>query len=470
MALREIRFIMGFGLFHGWLITLITYTGQAPLGEGGPLASFALVLAGGMASAIAFILVPPKRIRELTALADGLVVVTPCLVLATFLSPAPPLALACCTSCGLLCGALHCLYGLASLTFPKHEFARIIALATVVASFVAIAAVLAEEHLPPVWHALLLVALPLTAAFALRAARETPRETTTPDRTAEFGASSASAHLAPRFLRLLTAVLIFDVVCRTCDVFATARFTGFTASTIAMLSSHVIAAALLLTPPLIARKRGGLAFLYRFALPCAGAGFIVLALPIEGNALTHIAAVFLVGAGFEVINLVAWVLTSYAAQISPQPSRYFGLYVLVTYAAMLVGRLANLAAFPYAGRHAAFLGLICIVALTIVVLVVLPEDQILLFEETLRLSQEEKAEGDAHRARCVAFAAARGLTERETEVLDLLVRGRTLKVVAERLTISKGAAGTHIANIYRKCDVHTQQDLIDLFEQFDDSY
>lgn len=71
-----------------------------------------------------------------------------------------------------------------------------------------------------------------------------------------------------------------------------------------------------------------------------------------------------------------------------------------------------------------------------------------------------------HRERCAAFAAAHGLTERETEVLELLARGRTLKVVAERLTISKGTAGTHIANIYRKCDVHAQQDLIDLFEKF----
>ncbi|MEE0345593.1 MAG: LuxR C-terminal-related transcriptional regulator [Adlercreutzia sp.] len=51
-------------------------------------------------------------------------------------------------------------------------------------------------------------------------------------------------------------------------------------------------------------------------------------------------------------------------------------------------------------------------------------------------------------------------------MLELLARGRTLKVVAERLTISKGTAGTHIANIYRKCDVHAQQDLIDLFEKF----
>ena len=125
------------------------------------------------------------------------------------------------------------------------------------------------------------------------------------------------------------------------------------------------------------------------------------------------AAVLLVGAGFEVINLVAWVLTAFAAQVSARPARYFGLYALVTYTAMLAGRLVNLAILPYASHHAAFLGLACIVALVVVALVVLPEGRVLFFEESLRLSQEERAEGAVHRERCAAFAAAHGLTERD---------------------------------------------------------
>ena len=409
MALREIRFIVGSGLFHGWLIALVTYTGQPPLGAGVLLRPPSpWRLPGAAASAAAFTPVPPQRIRVLSTIADGLVVGAPCLVLATFLAPTAPVALACCAVCGLLCGALHCLYGLASLAFPKHEFARIIALATVVASAVAIAAMLVEEHLPPVWQALLLVALPLTAPSSRGAAQEAQAQ---PSSTAPASGASSAGPSRPRACPAVgcRAHLRYRVPRLRCvrhgPFHRLHRLQHRHAFSPHHRGRRTVATK---APPLIARKRGGLAFLYRFALPCAGAGFIVLALPIEGNALTHIAAVFLVGAGFEVINLVAWVLTSYAAQISPRPSRYFGLYVLVTYAAMLVGRLANLAALPYAGRHAAFLGLICIVALTSVVLVVLPEDQILLFEETLRLSQEEKAEGDAHRARCVTFAAARG--------------------------------------------------------------
>lgn len=470
MTTREIRFIGGFGLFHGWLIALLTYTGTEPLGGPGIFAPIALVLAGGMVSAVAFIAVPQRHLKALSAATDALLVAAACLVLAAFLAPSPAVILACCGVCGLLCGALHCLYGLASLAFPKHDFARIIALATIVASAIAIAALLVGEHLAAFWQALVLVALPLSAAFILKAApAASPSATPSPAATAKVrtaAAPDAPEKVPGRFLRLLLAILLLGIVCHTCDVFTSARFTGLTLSSVALFVSHIAAAGLLMAALGFARKHGGLAFFYRLALPCAGAGFVILALPDGGASAFWVAAVLLVGAGFEVINLVAWVLTAFAAQVSARPARYFGLYALVTYTAMLAGRLVNLAILPYASHHAAFLGLACIVALVVVALVVLPEDQVCLFEESLRLSQEERAEGAVHRERCAAFAAAHGLTERETEVLELLARGRTLKVVAERLTISKGTAGTHIANIYRKCDVHAQQDLIDLFEKF----
>lgn len=385
-----------------------------------------------------------------------------CLILATYLSPRPAIALACCLTCGLLCGTLHCLYGLASLAFPKREFARIIALATIVASLIAIAAAAIAASGSAAGQALVLAVLPLSATFILKGS--TPAAATQESAGSPQGSSPPATGM--RFARLLAAVLLFDIVCRTCDIFSTARFTGLAVTSFAMFASHIAAAILLIALLRVARKHDGLGLLYRFALPCAGAGFIILALPGEGTLLFSLGAVFLIGTGFEVINLVAWVLTSFAAQVSMRPSRYFGLYALITYLAMLAGRLVNLVVLPYAPTHTAFLGLTCIVILVVVALVILPEDQVILFEASLRLTQEEKAEGDAHHTRSVAFSAVHGLTERETEVLELLARGRTLKVVAERLTISKGTAGTHIANIYRKCDVHTQQDLIDLFERF----
>ena len=47
------------------------------------------------------------------------------------------------------------------------------------------------------------------------------------------------------------------------------------------------------------------------------------------------------------------------------------------------------------------------------------------------------------------------LTRREIEVLDLLSRGLTYALIADRLGISEHTVTTHIKNTYRKLDVHS---------------
>lgn len=50
------------------------------------------------------------------------------------------------------------------------------------------------------------------------------------------------------------------------------------------------------------------------------------------------------------------------------------------------------------------------------------------------------------------------LTEREAEVLTLMAQGRTNAAVAELLFVSEKAVGKHIANIFRKLDLHESPD------------
>ena len=68
---------------------------------------------------------------------------------------------------------------------------------------------------------------------------------------------------------------------------------------------------------------------------------------------------------------------------------------------------------------------------------------------------------------CACVARDYGLTPRESEVIVLLAYGRTLSIIARDLQIAKGTARTHIENIYRKLDVHKQQELIDLVETYE---
>lgn len=62
------------------------------------------------------------------------------------------------------------------------------------------------------------------------------------------------------------------------------------------------------------------------------------------------------------------------------------------------------------------------------------------------------------------FARAAGLTARETEILALLVRGRTLPYIANELFVTTGTVKTHVRHIYEKALVNNRQELLDKVE------
>lgn len=66
---------------------------------------------------------------------------------------------------------------------------------------------------------------------------------------------------------------------------------------------------------------------------------------------------------------------------------------------------------------------------------------------------------------CEALAHRFALSKRETEVMTLLAKGHTIASIQKRLYISQGTVKTHISRIYKKLDVHSQQELIDLCEE-----
>ncbi|MEG2933314.1 MAG: helix-turn-helix transcriptional regulator [Gordonibacter sp.] len=67
--------------------------------------------------------------------------------------------------------------------------------------------------------------------------------------------------------------------------------------------------------------------------------------------------------------------------------------------------------------------------------------------------------------KCAVVAGEGRLTPRETEILALLAHGRNGPFIQENLVLSRNTVKTHVANIYAKLGVHSQQELIDLVEQ-----
>ena len=93
-------------------------------------------------------------------------------------------------------------------------------------------------------------------------------------------------------------------------------------------------------------------------------------------------------------------------------------------------------------------------------------DQSEVAEEPAAPAEEEekkRAKGRFHE-QCEAIADRYLLSRRETEVMFLLAKGHNAAFIQDELCISKSTAKTHINHIYRKLDIHTQQELLSMVE------
>lgn len=83
---------------------------------------------------------------------------------------------------------------------------------------------------------------------------------------------------------------------------------------------------------------------------------------------------------------------------------------------------------------------------------------------TSKQSQAKTSEKHgAEDERLESFSRAFGLTNREAEVMVLLVQGRSVNRIAEQLIISPNTVKTHRNRLYAKLGVHNRQELLDKY-------
>jgi DNA-binding CsgD family transcriptional regulator len=78
----------------------------------------------------------------------------------------------------------------------------------------------------------------------------------------------------------------------------------------------------------------------------------------------------------------------------------------------------------------------------------------------LRMAQPQSRESQANRLD--AIARKYGLSNRETEVFDLLAQGRDRPYICKNLHLAEGTVKTHTMHIYDKLQISSKQQLIDL--------
>ena len=170
--------------------------------------------------------------------------------------------------------------------------------------------------------------------------------------------------------------------------------------------------------------------------------------------------------GYICFKVLLWALFAHISNASrTHPIRIFAIGEACISAGLLLGNgmLHALTALSYQIDDDAMslvIGL-CVLLLLIAYIFVLNERAIIAI---VSKESDDKPTHQRFTARCHRLAEERQLSPRETEILILFARGRSSTRIADDLYISSGTVSTHLRNVYRKLDVHSRQELIDLIE------
>lgn len=175
-------------------------------------------------------------------------------------------------------------------------------------------------------------------------------------------------------------------------------------------------------------------------------------------------AVIFFDAAYATVLLVIWMAPRALGKVDPFEAVCGGLlaYKLGWFVGVLTAASLPRDQFSWLGNAVMTCALLLLMAITF-----------LFLARTLKLPEEERPDGADFRdvaaafdAICDSFSREHRLTGREREVLVLLAKGRTASYIARDLVVSEPTVRTHISHIYRKTGVNSQQQLIDMVEEF----
>jgi len=168
---------------------------------------------------------------------------------------------------------------------------------------------------------------------------------------------------------------------------------------------------------------------------------------------------FMLGA-CGIFDLFWWSILAEILDFGRNPAKIFGLGLGANVLGVLIGGIIGFAVTSayLSDEHTAVIALI-VICVTLVILPPLNNQLILLLKSHAYL----KVYSDLHenqKKQIITTKVLSSLTERENEVLNLILSGKSNKVIAEELFVSINTIKTHIKNIYSKFDVTSRAELI----------
>lgn len=239
----------------------------------------------------------------------------------------------------------------------------------------------------------------------------------------------------------------------------------FASGSYTAIGSVVMAFAVLLGWA-VAGNRFRISFLCRIMLPLTAAAFLLL--PSQFPILSYVSD-FCGSASDELVKILAVVVITHLCwQGVRGPLYLFALAYSIHGAFVFVGGEACLALMGLGISGAdlsAWFSIIAALAIAATIFV-LPSDQqlatIALYEEGL--ASLASCEAGCSLRRAQVLIREYSLTARESEILMLMLDGKSVDEIASKLIISRETAKTHRRNIFQKCGTRSEEELLRLAE------
>lgn len=223
----------------------------------------------------------------------------------------------------------------------------------------------------------------------------------------------------------------------------------------------------LLLPLVLFPKRMDIGAAYRIALPLSTGGFLLLAFFWNGGGGF---AYSLVAMGWLIADVISWCIVSDAVYETRAPAfLLYGISEGVVALASLAG-----VGVGYFFAETMGTGTVALMALALAAIYLTSTAIMFILKDRSLPTLSHKEEGspdateperiveDRVQATCCVLAERAGLTPREADILGCLAQGRSTQYMAERFCVSENTVKSHVRNVYRKLDVHSKQDVIDI--------
>lgn len=313
--------------------------------------------------------------------------------------------------------------------------------------------------------------MPVCSGLLLYSARGTAAA---PD---ESGASGKPS-FAPRVILPLAAVFLYALCGEVLRGFATAS--GGSASLDDMGNLYLLGSAIgLIVMGVIIALIPGFTHKKPSEMPGIRATLLIMAAGFLATTLTSASFFFayaVFGAAFQCFRALVWMYSADVAERANVPAfSVFGATQGCAAFAVVLGvpiaSSLNQAVSLGVAQWSAIASIALFLIFTTAVILVNPKSLdtvwgLLPKGSTTRSAHDDEAAMDEpnDEAGLDFLTEAYGLTVREHEVASLLAKGRSLPFIQEELHISQGTAQTHLTHIYRKLDVHSRQEFLDVIE------